>query len=224
MTSENLIQIEKPKFELNLEPLKKYEFLQIKSNTDATFVAERISELKKHIYATEEKRKDYTYPLDQLKKQMIADERKITDPLQLILKILNRKLIDWADSQEQIRKVEAEKRRQEELKALEAERNRQLELASKTDSEEAAKAVEQIETNVARLEQTPVTISNTVRTESGSWGIQTRWRARIVDTALIPREFLEPNMVEINKYATKHKEAAVIPGIEFYSEKGGMSR
>lgn len=44
------------------------------------------------------------------------------------------------------------------------------------------------------------------------------WKARIVDEQLIPREFLMPNMVQINQYAKAMKKDGVIPGVEIYNE------
>lgn len=209
---------------IDLEPLKKYEALVITTNSDATYVAERISEIKKQIKSIEAQRLSYTKPLDEAKAKLIEDERKATAPLNDILKTLNTKMVVWTQSQEAIRRAEAEKKRKEELAALEAERQRQIALAATTDSEEAIKAVEEIEKNAERLEAAPVTISNTVKTEKGGWTTQTRWKARVIDESLVPREFLMVDTVKINKYATNMKEKAKILGVEFYTEVGGVVR
>lgn len=209
---------------VNLEPLKKYEAVVISSDTDATYVAEGVGEIKKVIKSIEAQRLSYTKPLDEAKAKLIQDERKATDPLNAILKVLNKKLVDWTLSQEARRREEAERKRKEELAALEAEKQRQLEIAAKTDGEEAARAVEEIEKNAARLEVAPIEIKNTVKTDTGGWTTQKRWKAKVVDETLVPREFLIVDTVKLNKYATAMKETAKVPGVEFFFEMGGVSR
>lgn len=209
---------------VNLEPLKKYEAVVISSDTDATYVAEGVGEIKKVIKSIEAQRLSYTKPLDEAKKKLIEDERKITEPLNSIIKTLNTKMVAWTMAQEKRRREEAEKKRQEELAALEAEKQKQLAIAATTDNEEAAKAVEEIEKNAARLEAAPVTITNTVKTEKGAWTVQARWKARVVDESLVPREFLIVDTIKLNKYATTMKESAKVPGVEFFKESAGVSR
>lgn len=45
------------------------------------------------------------------------------------------------------------------------------------------------------------------------------WKFRIVDAALIPREYLLPNEVKIGQVVRALKGATAIPGIEVYSER-----
>lgn len=209
---------------VDIEPLKKYEEIVITTDTDAAYVAERIGEIKKHIKAVEDQRLSYTKPLDEAKKKLIEDERKITDPLNSIIKTLNTKMVAWTLAQEKRRREEAEKKRQEELAALEAEKQRQLAIAATTDNEEAAKAVEEIEKNASRLEAAPVTITNTVKTEKGAWTIQTRWSFEVTNEKQVPREFLCIDEKKLQKYATAMKEDANVNGVRFYSIQSGASR
>jgi chromosome segregation ATPase len=44
------------------------------------------------------------------------------------------------------------------------------------------------------------------------------WKAEIIDEKKLPREFLKPDEVTINKYVTEHKEDARIPGVRIYFE------
>lgn len=218
------VKIEMPEFSLSLAPFKKYQAFIIKSDPDAQFCAQKRIELKNHIKATEDQRKEYTGPLDVLKAKMIEDERKITDPLKLIVKALDDKLIEWSESQEEIRRTEAERQRQVQLEAFEAEKQRQLAIAAENDDEKAAEAVAEIDKNVERLAASPVVVQNTVRTQTGHFAIQTRWRAQVVDESKVPREFLIVDEKKLQKYATAMKETAKVDGVQFYAEKGGMSR
>lgn len=214
------VTVEKPSFDLDISPFKKYEALTIASDSDAKFVTERCIEIKKLIDATEDQRTKYTRPLDDIKKSMIEDERKITNPLKLIRQILDNKLVVWTESQEAIRRKFAEIKRAEELKALEAEKKAQLEIAMKVDDTKAADAVAEIEKNVARLEAKPIEVSNTIRTDAGSSGIQGHWKFKVIDSALVPREFLMVDEVKLGQYVRANKEKASVPGVETYCQKG----
>ena len=50
------------------------------------------------------------------------------------------------------------------------------------------------------------------------------WKARVVNAALIPREWLIPNEMAIGAYARAQKDKAVIPGVEFYAEASASLR
>ena len=50
-----------------------------------------------------------------------------------------------------------------------------------------------------------------------------RWRAVIIDKSIMPIEWLEPKIAELNKLATATKGASPIPGVEFVKETGMSS-
>lgn len=50
-----------------------------------------------------------------------------------------------------------------------------------------------------------------------------RWHAEITDKKLMPLEWLEPKMTELNKLATAIKGKSPIPGVEFVKETGMSS-
>lgn len=220
MTVEQSIEVFKPVFDLDISSFKKYESLVIASDGDAKFVTERCIEIKEHMDATEEHRTKYTKPLDALKASMIEDERKITGPLKIIRQILDKKLVLWTVSQEEIRRKAAEEKRAADLKALEEEKKAQLEIAMKLDDAKAAEAVYEIEKNVARLESKPIEVINTIKSDLGSAGIRGNWKFKVLDSNLVPREFLMVDEVKIGKHVREHKEKASIPGIETFVEKG----
>ena len=51
-------------------------------------------------------------------------------------------------------------------------------------------------------------------------GVSTRdnWKMRIINPALIPREYLMPNEKVLNQIAKAMKNQGRIPGVEFYNE------
>ncbi|HCC24818.1 MAG TPA: hypothetical protein DEP85_04830, partial [Holosporales bacterium] len=44
------------------------------------------------------------------------------------------------------------------------------------------------------------------------------WKARIIDANKLPRMFLKPDEVAINKHVSENKERTFIPGVEVYYE------
>ena len=49
-------------------------------------------------------------------------------------------------------------------------------------------------------------------------GVSRRWQFEVEDKALLPIEFLEPNMVAIRKYMMENKENAKMQGVRFFHE------
>lgn len=51
------------------------------------------------------------------------------------------------------------------------------------------------------------------------------WKVKqIVNETLIPREYLEPNMVKLNAFAKLHQEKAQMAGITFYNDQKPVQR
>jgi len=214
------LTVQKPDFDLDIEPFEKFKTLIIKSDQDAAYVGDRCQELKIHIKDQEDQRMKYTRPLDDLKKEMIRDERKITEPLKMILDILRRKVRIWLESQEDIRKAEAEKKRAAEIKKLEAEKQKNLQKAMETDDEKAGENVAEIETNLQRLEENPLHVDKAIRGDAGISSIAQYWKHEVVDAAKIPREFLLVDEKRLAKLARTEKGEAKVPGVKFFTITG----
>lgn len=212
--------IERPEFDLDVGQFEAYKQLIIKSEPEAQYVSDKCTELKNHIRATEDQRKKYTAPLDDLKKDMIADERKITEPLKMILKILKRKLAVWIESQEEIRRAEAEARRKADIAKVEAENKRLLAAAVEVDDEETEKKLEQATKNLERLKTKPVEVSTNVRGATGTSALRTYWKWELLDAAQVPREFLTVDERKVNAFVREHKGEGKIAGIKIFPIKG----
>jgi apoptotic chromatin condensation inducer in the nucleus len=138
--------------------------------------------------------------------------------------------------QERLRKeaeAKEEERRKAE-KAAEEARKKAEELAKKDDFEKSERARLEAEEKTAEakrlqeeakdqrkeakeVEVAPKEVKTKV-TKIDGLHFRTYWKAEVIDEKKIPREFLMPNMVAINDYASKNKEAAKIPGVRIYSE------
>jgi hypothetical protein len=135
-------------------------------------------------------------------------KKYITDPLE-VCKILDRKRYSWKKAEDDRRAREAEELRKAELKRQEEER---LELASRM---EAAGMKEQAE-KVLDAPVAPVDVPAPVRVEKpkGQTYVE-NWQARVVDAALVPREYLIPDLVALGKFAKLMKGKAAVPGVVF---------
>jgi hypothetical protein len=106
--------------------------------------------------------------------------------------------------------------------AAERERlQREAEVRQKAANEAAAKAQAKEEA-AANVQANSVTVFSTTPEIKGQSTRKT-WKARIVNAALIPREWLVPNLDAINAFAKSTKGAMTIPGVEMYEESSKSS-
>jgi len=131
---------------------------------------------------------------------------------------------------------EAEWRRKEEEARREAEalaKKAAIETNAKKRAEAeaaAAKAQAEADKAAAKAEERAVEAATIVaptvalvEVAKGS-AVVTRWFAEITDIALVPREYMLPNMKLLDGLATKMKDQVKIPGVAFKSERGISSR
>jgi hypothetical protein len=133
-------------------------------------------------------------------------KKYVQDPLDAC-STLDRKRTAWKRSEDAKRQLEADLRRREEEKRQAEER---LALATRM---EAAGMKEQA-TKVLDAPTDPVNVPEPVRVETPKGQtIVSNWQARIVNPDLIPREYLMPDQVKINKAAKLMKDRTNIPGV-----------
>jgi hypothetical protein len=190
--------------------------IKVTDNSSADKAIETGKAVKDFLKKVETKRKELVGPLnDQVK--LINDYAKdITAPLLKAESHIKKELSDFAIEQELIRRKEREK--------LEAERR---EAQAKIDAE-IALASAKCETEVEKL-AAAVAIKNEVRTVTSDFkarekaieatamkGVRQTWKAEVVNEMLLPREYLIPDTVKINKVVSAGIRD--IPGIRIYQE------
>ena len=67
--------------------------------------------------------------------------------------------------------------------------------------------------------QAPPPVPEHVRTELGTLGGRSNWKARVVDFKLLPDEYKLPNETLLNSFARSTKGTRPIPGVEFYDDR-----
>lgn len=152
-------------------------------------------------------------------KAAVAAEKKLLDPLQEATGILKRGLGAWLQEQERIRQETERKAREAAAKIEEEQR-----LALAVQAEEMGAAPE----TVAEIIETPLPIAQPVaaRTYAPVAGVSARklWKWEVVDSKLIPRDYLKIDDVAINRVVAGLKQNANIPGIRVYEETGIAAR
>ncbi|MBA7618484.1 hypothetical protein ES703_25811 [subsurface metagenome] len=65
----------------------------------------------------------------------------------------------------------------------------------------------------------PTPVPEHTRTDLGTLGGRTNWKARVVDFGLLPDEYKLPNEPLLNSFARSTKGTRPIPGVEFYDDR-----
>jgi hypothetical protein len=146
-------------------------------------------------------------------KTIVAQEKEVTNVLDDVEKKAKAVIVTYDDAQKKLRKAEQARLQAAADKTARLERERLLREAAKLKTPELREErMEQAEEVVAPIIQAPVI--------EKAKGASTRkvWNARVVDTGLIPREYMLVNEKALNAMAKATKGAVKIAGVEFYSE------
>jgi hypothetical protein len=147
-------------------------------------------------------------------KETVAQENKFLAPLDQATTLVKGKIGSFLAEQERQRRAEEEKAR--EIARKEAE-DRAIAEAAELARQGESKAAEQVIEQAVSAPAPVVVIPNAVQKQEG---IATRkvWKYRIVNTSLIPREYLAVDEQKIGQVVRAMKDMAKIPGVEVYSE------
>ena len=146
-------------------------------------------------------------------KSMLAAKKTFSVPLAEAEQHVKDKRKIWFNEQERIRLAEQRRLEQEAFAAAEAAREAELAELRKQHKYRAAKQIAQTEIEVA-----PVAVVAPVAPREDGIGKTVRWKYKIVDANLIPREYLLVDEVRLGKIARAEHDQHPIPGVEFYGE------
>ena len=162
---------------------------------DATGDIALIAGLKK---AFEEKRKEYTTPLNGYLKDINATFKEYTDPLDQADKMTRGKVLAY--------RAEQERQRQEQEHI-----NRLREEAAMAEMQLKGELTEPV--NLVEVSPEPPAHYRTI---AGDLGKTLTWRFEVVDFALLPDGYKVPDMVKIRKVVVA---GATIPGVKAWQEE-----
>lgn len=158
----------------------------------------------------------------ELHKDAIARKAKYFLPAESGVKAIKRIMSDWDAAQEAIRL--AEQRRLEEIARKEAEEQALLDaIAAEEEAKRNGATKEDAKQEAEAIISQPVYVPPVVLAKETpkvqGLSFRTITKFRIDNEALIPRQYLEPNMVKIGGVVRALKQAANIPGITVYEER-----
>ena len=187
----------------------------VASDDDYAQASEILKIVKGRYQEIETKRKAMTLPLDEAKRRIMDFFRQPLEQLGNAEHQIKSALLAFTQERERIRWEQ-----EEQLQALARVERERL---NKLTSEKLSQALE--EDNLEKAEEILDTVvevaAPTVQRERLKvQGIKTvtRWKYKIIDESLIPREYLMPNEKLLANTAVATKGATKIPGVEFYSE------
>ena len=158
-------------------------------------------------------------------KDLLAEKRRFTDPLEQAEKILRPAIGTYLHEQEQ-RALEADRARRRAEEEAERKANEATDLShaliKNGDIEEAEKIasgakveVRQILDNRPEAVEDPITDNNQKRTT---------WHFEITDEAAIPREYLMVNETKIGQVVRAMKDQTNIPGVKAFPKRSVSTR
>lgn len=190
---------------VSIEPIKEdvrnflYENQEIEI-TDADAYAKAgdiIKAVNNRIKAVEAKRLEYTRPLDESKRRIMADFQSITDPLEALVKELKQKMLAWYRVEQA--RADAEQK--------------------KIEEEAMAKAKAE---NVSEV--TVPVVNTAMKTQRGTFAtitVKKVWRWKVTDPDKVPDDFYSIDEDKID--AAVKLGSRYIAGVEIYQEEQAPS-
>lgn len=152
--------------------------------------------------ALEEKRKEYTGPINEHLGDINAAFKTFTAPLAQADSITTKTMLDYRQKQTLIRQ-EQERINQLRIDAANAEMELKGELSESVDLVEVAPVAQK-----------------TTHSDLGSAGMTDCWKWEVIDFSLVPDEYKMINHAVLTPAAKSFKDTRTIPGIRIYNEPG----
>ena len=166
---------------------------QAQSATDDLALISKLTKLM------EAKRKALLAPLEAQKKEIRDTYDYLMLPIQEANKVTRSKMLDYDMKQRRIQQEQEEINRKR-LEAAEAEMRLKGELTESVNLVEVTEAPER------------------VRTDMGLSTTTDRWKYRVDNPDLLPREYMMPDDAMLSSIAKKHHDKKPVPGVTFYND------
>ena len=151
--------------------------------------------------------------IDEAKREVLSQERAADLPLMEAENYLSPQIIAYDREQERIRREEEARLREI---ARKAEEDRRMQEALDAEAQGETETAEAIINEPAYVP--PVVVAKTLPKVAGM-SIRENWTFRVVNQALVPREYLKLDEVKIGGVVRSLKGSTRIPGIEAYAEQ-----
>lgn len=144
-------------------------------------------------------------------KALVGKKKLYAEPIAQARTIAKGKLIAWADAERVRAEQEAAIARAKAKQQAEDEALARAERAAEFGDDKTADAI-----MAAPVVVEPVKVAAPVKMATV---MQTRWKYKITNAALIPREYLVPDETKIGGVIRATKGAVAIPGVEAFQER-----
>ncbi len=144
-------------------------------------------------------------------KSLVAKKKVYAEPITEARRIAKGKLIAWDDQQKAIAVIEDARLRAEAKSRAEDEALARAARAAEFGDDKTADAIISAPVVVAPVAAYVAPKTATV--------LQTRWKARVVNPAMVPDEYWVIDEQKIGAVARATKGALTIPGVEIFSER-----
>jgi len=189
--------------------------LNVSGPAEYQIAADNLKDIKSALKRVEDFFKPMKKSADETKRKILDAERKLTVPLNEAEQLAKQAMLAYQRAEDAKRlaeqrklQAEADERARREREALAKKAAAAKKPETRERYQEAAAAV--VAPVVSVASQTPAVTGLTTRKV---------WKARVVDAAKVPRDFLAVDERKLDQYAKAMRDAASVPGVEFYQEE-----
>jgi len=196
------------------ETALKFQDFKVTTQEQYTTAGDYLRSIKQSSKKLEDLRVSMTKPLDESKRRIMDLFRQPLEKLIQAELALKRGMLGY--QQEQERKRREEEDRLQEIARKEAER-----LSRRADKAEDKGNIAKAEELRLKSQETASITPFVAPTIQKAEGTSTKklWKFEVVNSDLIPREYLTPDLIKIGKMVRASGEILSIPGIKIYSEE-----
>ena len=150
-----------------------------------------------------------------LHKDLTTKRRTVLEPVEQASARLRRAMSAWKTEQERLQRV----REQEAAESLRREEEARLAAAAAELEAAGEPALAEAVLEQALTAPAPVVVLPATTPKVDGVSYQTVWKWRVLNVALVPREFLALDEAKVTAYAKAMKAGAKVPGLQFYGEQ-----
>jgi hypothetical protein len=183
----------------------------IKTPEQANQAGDWRNKIKAKLKELDMERKEMTKPLDTVKAMIMDKYRPAVEKLEEAYKLFDRGLVAYLDEQERIRQEQQRKLDEEAEKKRKAAEVKSAEWADKGNDKKAEEWAEKAETVVAPVVAAAPKVTGMMFRDD--------WDFEIVNSAIIPRQFMIPDEKAIRAYVKATKGKSPIEGVRIIPKK-----
>lgn len=199
--------------------------IEITNDDEMKLAGEFRSKLNDFCKKVEERRKQAVNPFNAIVKEINGQYKTATLLFDALLDRLEKKMLPYMQIVAKRKEEAAARYRAEELERIAEKQKELMAIAEATDSEDALELAVSVEATKIELESKDIVVHKNIKSDAVSTALIDNWKSRVVNAAIVPREYCVPDEKALNAYAKANAEALKagtakpVPGVEFYNEQ-----